>query len=112
MPSTAGIASSAKTLAPAAVGVSDAQADPIAADWWQGFGDATLSGLVNRALDGSPSLKAAQARLARSQAAVDTLHAAQGVQVNGSFDSTRQRFTANGMIPPPLAGTMRDTATL
>jgi len=110
--STAGIAPAAKTLSPAALGVGDAPADPIAAEWWQGFGDSTLSDLITRALDGNPSLKAAQARLLRSQASVDAAHASQGLQVNGSLDATRQHFTANGMIPPPLAGTMRDTATL
>ena len=43
---------------------------------------------------------------------MDAAHAAQGLQVNGAFDATRQRFTSNGMIPAPLAGTVRDTATL
>jgi NodT family efflux transporter outer membrane factor (OMF) lipoprotein len=111
--STGGIAPSAKKVSPATVGLSDtAAAAPVAAEWWQGFGDAGLSKLIAQALEGSPSLKAAQARLVRSQAAVDSVHAAQGLQVNGEFDATRQHFSANGMIPPPLAGTMRDTATL
>lgn len=111
--STQGITPSAQSVTPAALGVGDATAAaPVGAEWWQGFGDATLSDLVTRALDGNPSLKAAQARLARSQASVDTARAAQGLQVNGSFEATRQRFTENGLIPPPLAGTLRDTATL
>lgn len=111
--STAGIAPSAQSVSPTTLGLVDTNAaTPVATDWWQGFGDAGLSELVTRALDGNPSLKAAQARLARSQAAVDSAHAAQGLQVNGSFDATRQHFTENGMIPPPLAGTLRNTATL
>lgn len=111
--SPAGISPGAKKVTASAVGVSDeAAAAPVVAEWWQGFGDAGLSELVARALEGSPSLRAVQARLARSQAAVDTVHAARGLQVNGAFDATRQHFTTNGMIPPPLAGTMRDTATL
>jgi NodT family efflux transporter outer membrane factor (OMF) lipoprotein len=111
--STEGIApSAAKSLSPAALGLSDSAAAPVAADWWQGFGDTTLSGLVDRALAGNPSLKAAQARLVRSQAAVDSAHAAQGLQLNGSLDLTRQRYTANGAVPPPLAGSYRDSGTL
>ena len=111
--STAGIAPSAQPVSPAAIGLADANvAAPVAPEWWLGFGDAGLSELVTRALDGNPSLKATQARLARSQAAVDNAHAAQGLQVNGTFEATRQHFTENGLIPPPLAGTMRDTATL
>ncbi len=110
--STEGIAPAAQTRLPAALGVGDLPAEPIAAEWWQGFGDATLSELIARALDGNPSLRAAQARQLRSQAVVDAAHAAHGLQVNGALDLTRQRFTANGMIPPPLAGTTRETGTL
>ena len=45
--SSAGIASSEKLVAPASLGVSaTTPAAPIAADWWQGFGDSALSGLV------------------------------------------------------------------
>lgn len=110
--STEGIAPTAEARPPAALGVGDLPAEPLAAEWWQGFGDATLSELITRALDGNPSLRAAQARQLRSQAVVDAAHAAQGLQVNGALDLTRQRFTANGMIPPPLAGTVRETGTL
>jgi NodT family efflux transporter outer membrane factor (OMF) lipoprotein len=112
--STEGIAPpSAKAVVPATLGVAEAStAAPVAAEWWQGFGDAGLSDLVGRALAGSPSLKAAQARLVRSQAAVDSVHAAQGLQVNGSLDVTRQRYTANGAVPPPLAGSYRTSGTL
>ena len=38
--------------------------------------------------------------------------AAQGPQVNGSLDVQRQRFTANGLYPPPLAGSLQNTGTL
>jgi NodT family efflux transporter outer membrane factor (OMF) lipoprotein len=33
-------------------------------------------------------------------------------QVNGSLDVTRQRYSANGLFPPPLAGSVRDSGTL
>jgi NodT family efflux transporter outer membrane factor (OMF) lipoprotein len=112
--STEGIApSAAQPVTPAALGVADASsATPVAAEWWQGFGDAELSGLIHRALDGNPNLKAAQARLARSQAVVDTTRAADGPQLSASADVTRQRFSANSLYPPPLAGSIRNTGTL
>ncbi|MBH2010303.1 MAG: efflux transporter outer membrane subunit [Xanthomonadaceae bacterium] len=84
---------------------------PVAAEWWRDFGDETLNGLVAKALETSPSLKLAQARLARAQAATDVAHAATLPQVNGQFDLTRQRYTANGAVPPPLAGSIRESGT-
>ena len=103
--SSAGISPVAQISAPAAVGLDAAAATPtVAADWWHAFGDTTLDGLVDRALAGNPGLKVAQARLARAEAAVGGAKSAEGLQVNGSFDSTRQRFSANSIYPPPLGG--------
>ena len=61
---------------------------------------------------GNPTLKLAQARLARAQAAMDAAGAALRPQVNGALDLTRQRYTENGMVPPPIAGSVRNTGTL
>ncbi len=113
--SSAGIAPVAQTIAPASLGL-DAGAAPgttpgIEADWWRGFGDAALNDLVDRALSGNPGLKVAQARLARAQATVSGTQAADGPQVNGSLDVTRQRFSANSIYPPPLGGSIRTLGT-
>ncbi len=97
-----GLTAEASTAAPQA---------PVAAEWWQGFGDAQLNGLIAQALETSPSLKLAQARLARAQAATEAADAATLPQVNGQIDLTRQRYTANGAVPPPLAGSIRDSGT-
>ena len=110
--SSAGIASVAQPIAPLSIGiVADATATAtataapaLAADWWRGFGDATLNDLVDRALAGNPGLKVAQARLERAGAAVAGTQAADGLQVNGELDVTRQRFSANSIYPPPLGG--------
>src|SRR5450755_745149 len=103
--SSAGIASSAQTLAPLSIGLDAAVTMPaFATDWWHGFGDAALTDLVERALADNPSLKVAQARLARAQAAVSGAQAADGPQVNGGLDVTRQRFSATSIYPPPLGG--------
>jgi len=113
--STEGIASQAKPIAASTVGIADAATasmPAIAPDWWAAFGDPTLTALIERSLADSPSLKAAQARLARAGANVGAADAARGPQVNGSFDATRQRFSENGLYPPPIAGSIRNTATL
>jgi NodT family efflux transporter outer membrane factor (OMF) lipoprotein len=105
--SSAGIAPVAQTIAPASVGLdanAAASALPLAADWWHAFGDSTLDGLVERALAGNPSLKVAQARLERAQAVIAGAQSADGLKVNGEFDATRQRFSKNGIYPPPLGG--------
>jgi NodT family efflux transporter outer membrane factor (OMF) lipoprotein len=83
-----------------------------AAQWWREFGDEQLNGLIDRALQGNPTLKLAQARLARAQAVSEVADAARLPQINGSFDATRQRYSANGLYPPPLAGSRRDSGTL
>jgi len=112
--STTGIsAPHAKAVAPAALGVSESNvAAALGADWWQGFGDSGMSDLVTRALDGNPSLKVAQARLARARANADTARSAEGPQVTGSFEATRQLFSANSIYPPPLGGAIYETGTL
>lgn len=89
------------------VGLSTATSPiPLATDWWRAFGDEQLNTLVTRALDNNPSLKVTQARWARAQAAADVSRAAELPQVNGQLDATRQRFSANGLVPPPLAGSV------
>ena len=108
-----GIASQAVPLAPAQVGLADAASVPvIAADWWTALGDPALSALVERALADNPSLKASQARVERAGANVAAARAAEGPQVNGTLDVTRQRYSANGLYPPPLAGSIQNSGTL
>lgn len=80
--------------------------------WWREFGDEQLNRLVEQALRSNPSLKIAQARIARAQAGADLSAAASGPQLNAGLDATRQKFTATGMVPPPLAGAVNETATL
>jgi NodT family efflux transporter outer membrane factor (OMF) lipoprotein len=76
-------------------------------DWWAAYGDTQLSRLISQALQGQPALSVAQARVQQAQAAVDVAGAARGLQVNGSVDLTDQHFTQNGLIPPPLAGSVK-----
>jgi NodT family efflux transporter outer membrane factor (OMF) lipoprotein len=68
------------------------------------LGDTALNELVERALASNPSLMATQARLVKANAAIAGAQAADGLQVNGALDITRQRFSANSIYPPPLGG--------
>ncbi|RYG14882.1 MAG: efflux transporter outer membrane subunit [Burkholderiales bacterium] len=89
-----------------------ASASQVQSEWWRDFGDEQLNGLVAQALATSPNLKLAQARLARAQAVTEVADAALLPQVNGVLDVTHQRYTKNGAVPAPLAGSIRDTGTL
>lgn len=110
--STKGIAPES-TLRDAAVPGASAQVVPqVSAQWWREFGDAQLDTLVQEALSGNPSLGVARARLRRAQAATELANAAKLPQVNGTLEITHQRYTENGMVPKPLAGSVSDTATL
>ncbi|MDB5892872.1 MAG: transporter [Rhodoferax sp.] len=102
----------------ASLGLSAADAASSAADfavdaaWWQGFGDAQLNGLIDQALATSPNLRLAQARIARAQAGVELSNTALRPRVDGAVDITHQRYTENGAVPAPLAGSIRDTGSV
>lgn len=78
------------------------------ATWWRAFGDPQLDRLEDEALAGNPDLKiaAARVRLAEQQAAV--LRAATRPSADVSADASRQRLSANGLIPPPYGGSTVD----
>jgi len=88
------------------------QANAPAGQWWREFGDEQLDRLIAQALQDNPTLRIAQARLARAQAGTELAGAALKPQVVGSLDVTRQGYTANGILPPPLAGAILDDGTL
>jgi NodT family efflux transporter outer membrane factor (OMF) lipoprotein len=72
--------------------------------WWSEYGDSELERLVDTALAGQPSLKTVQARLQIAQAGADAAGAARYPRVDGTLNMTDQRFSENGIFPPPLAG--------
>ena len=83
----------------------------VSPQWWLEFGDGSLDRLIDQALQASPSLKLAEARLARARAVTEVADAATLPQINGQLDATRQRYTAHGAVPPPLAGTILNSGT-
>jgi len=76
-----------------------------ATDWWKSFDDPQLDALIDEALAGSPTLKVAEARARKALAAADVAKAPLYPQVEGSFSSIRQRFSGQGLTPPPAAAT-------
>lgn len=75
-----------------------------AQDWWRAYGDPQLDQLVANARDSSPTIAGALARV-RQAAALEGLAAASlGPQANASARSARQRYSENGSVPKPLAG--------
>ncbi|HSW08662.1 efflux transporter outer membrane subunit [Aquabacterium sp.] len=102
-----------KPSSPASLGLAaDAVTPTVAADWWHSLGDAKLDALVEQALKEQPSLQVAAARLSRADAGLQGLRAAQGPQLGLGLDVTRQRYSENGLYPPPIAGSQRTSATL
>jgi NodT family efflux transporter outer membrane factor (OMF) lipoprotein len=72
--------------------------------WWKGYGDPQLDRLIDGALDGQPGLRIAEARVRQAQALAEVAGASLYPQANASLRSTRQRFSENGTVPPPIAG--------
>jgi multidrug efflux system outer membrane protein len=72
--------------------------------WWRRYEDPTLDALIERALDGSPSLNTATARLASARQSVRVTGAALGVQVAAQAQFQRQRLSDNGLFPPEFLG--------
>lgn len=107
-----GIAPQAQLRDAASVGLTSSASTAVSAQWWREFGDEQLNRLVDQALAGNPNLRIAQARLSRAQAVQEVASSALLPQVNGALDATRQKYTANGAVPPPLAGSVRESGTL
>jgi len=98
------------TLAPAALGARDTTVQWPADDWWKRYGDAQLDTLIAEGLAGSPTLAAAQARIARADAGAGVARAALLPQVSGNAAVNEQKYSENYIYPPPLAGAWKADA--
>ncbi len=72
--------------------------------WPFAIGGAPLQSLIDEAFSGNPGLQIAAARVAAAQALAEAAGAAARPGVSAGFNSTYQRYTENGIVPPPLAG--------
>lgn len=85
---------------------------PIAAHWWQSWGDARLQGLIAQALREHPGMAQAQARVQRMQALAGVTDAARLPQAELSAEQVRQRYSKHGILPTPFAGHIWSNNTL
>lgn len=74
------------------------------AEWWKALADPQLDALIAEALQGSPTMRLARARVDRAVALAEAAGAPLAPQVDLSANSSRERITGNGIFPPPLAG--------
>jgi NodT family efflux transporter outer membrane factor (OMF) lipoprotein len=72
--------------------------------WWLRYGDAQLDRLMEAAFRDSPSLHIASARIRQAMAVAGLAQAATGPQASASLKDTRQQYSANSIVPKPLAG--------
>jgi NodT family efflux transporter outer membrane factor (OMF) lipoprotein len=72
--------------------------------WWRNLNDPQLDRLLERALEGNPSLKASQARVRQAQALAGVAEAATLPRVDGSAVVDRELYSAHSTVPAPLAG--------
>jgi NodT family efflux transporter outer membrane factor (OMF) lipoprotein len=86
---------------------------PIAlAPWWQAHGDEALSQLIEQALANSPSMAVVRTRLQRAKAQELSTRASDLPQIQAASEIDRERFTANGLYPSPIAGSDRTIGIL
>ncbi|HEX4329975.1 MAG TPA: efflux transporter outer membrane subunit [Burkholderiales bacterium] len=80
--------------------------------WWQRFNDPVLNGLEEQALANSPTLAAANARVAQARAALDAAGAARYPQIGATVRDTRARISAlrplTNNIAPNFTTTQND----
>ena len=81
---------------PTALEASMPVVEPVDPEWWSGFHDPVLTGLIRRAGTGNLDIRAATARLAQSRAQRGVTAAEQYPQINGNTSATRQRLSRNG----------------
>jgi NodT family efflux transporter outer membrane factor (OMF) lipoprotein len=81
-------------------------------EWWRVYGDPQLDALMVDALAGSPSLQLAQARLRAAQAEVTRASGPRLPITTVDAETSRQRYSANGLYPPPYAGNYYTDARL
>ncbi|TAL95389.1 MAG: efflux transporter outer membrane subunit [Paraburkholderia sp.] len=74
-------------------------------DWANQFGDPQLPALIAEALDGSPSIAQAQARIAKASSYIESTRSNLYPKADASYSWTRELYSANALFPAPFGGT-------
>lgn len=72
--------------------------------WWMAYADPQLDRLVAEATAGNPTLRIAQARIAKVQALSGVARSGLFPSVQAGAAFTREQFSEHQFIPPPYAG--------
>lgn len=72
--------------------------------WWERYGDAELSRLIESALATSPDLERARADVAQAEAAIGFTHSRLLPQVQLGAEVSGQRYPEHSLYPPRLGG--------
>ena len=105
-------ATQAALLKAPALGLPEVRTAEVTDAWWQSWNDPQLDALMRQSLQDNPSLAVAQARVRRMQALAGVVDAASLPQGTLGADFSRQRYSANGLFPKPIAGNVWDNDTL
>jgi NodT family efflux transporter outer membrane factor (OMF) lipoprotein len=73
-------------------------------DWANQFGDPQLPRLIDEALEGSPTIAQAQARIAKASSYIETSRSALFPKVGVSYSWNRELYSANALYPPGYGG--------
>ena len=85
------------------------------AQWWTAYDDPQLNALMTQALQpqgNAPTLQVAAARIGAAHAALQLQRASQGLNVDFKASANRQRYSATGLFPAPIGGSVYNEATL
>jgi NodT family efflux transporter outer membrane factor (OMF) lipoprotein len=74
-------------------------------NWAAQFGDPQLPALIDEALQGNPTIDQAKARIEKASSYVGSAKSTLYPNVTGSYSWSRERYSANGIAPPPFGGT-------
>ena len=80
--------------------------------WWERYQDPGLNSLVDRALEQSPDLRLAEARLAKAAAMAEQVGAQRWPTVDANANMARKRYAQEYDAGPPLAGNYGSAFTL
>ncbi|MEZ5689926.1 MAG: efflux transporter outer membrane subunit [Caenibius sp.] len=86
------------------MGLGGETAPAIPAAWWTDMGDAQLDRIMSDALESSPDLSMAMARLDAARATLDMRRSDGRPQVDVDGDEQRTRLSEHYIIPPPYGG--------
>ena len=104
-PPAARLALDAAANSSRAIGSLSTEAAPWPAeDWWRAYGDPQLDRLVEQARAGSPTVAGALARVRQAAALEGLAAAALSPHAEAGARTGRQRYSENGSVPKPLAG--------